>query len=233
MIKELYHLCYEEMQRLNLVGSWRLSEREHLRIINDVLPCGEINVLYDGTATGRNPLNVETALKRQSYTPNIWVIDLTRKPLEQVLKANPTAIKKIQADATCLPFSDKHFDLITTDFLLNMMPSQEGVEVIREMARVLKEDGLISMTLFTQESMKHRSPIVEFVKLLGHRHFASTDFWQEEFKKAGLNLTINYFKVKNKPFFYPTDLFPHFIAFPITTVAQVERPVEVLSNIPV
>lgn len=76
MIQELYNFFYPDMQRFNLVGGWKLSEKEHVRVISEVLPRGEVNVLYDGTATGRNPFNVEIALKRQVIHPIFMLLIL-------------------------------------------------------------------------------------------------------------------------------------------------------------
>lgn len=230
MIQELYNFFYPDMQRVNLVGGWKLSEKEHVRAISEVLPRGEINVFYDGTATGRNPFDTKIALEKAGYTPNIYVVDFAIRPLKSIVRMDSPEVEALQADATCLPFSDKKFDFITTDFLLNMVPPQKGAEIIREMARVLKEDGLISMTVFTHEGMKTRSLMSELIRLLGKKYFASKEFWQETFKKAGLKLTVNYFQVENKPLFYHMGLFPHFVALPIRTT-RVQRSTETLSAV--
>jgi len=206
-----YHRAYELMQPLGILGGWNLSKDQHIGAISEIFPIGrELNVLYAGTATAKNPIDTKKALIEAGYDPKIIVLDIINRPLQKLHKKdNGIVTQKCNVADTCFP--DKYFDVITTDFLLNMGSLETGTEIVKEMARLLKPDGIISMTVFTEENRRRNFQSV-LIDRFGKKHFFPKETWNELFSRFGLDLLLTTFCVENKPLLYHSDEFTHMAA---------------------
>ncbi len=72
-------------------------------------------------------------------------IDLSQPYLEEArrLIGRTARVKLDEAAAEALPFDDASLDLVVSSFLLHELPKEIRAQVLAEMARVLKPDGLI------------------------------------------------------------------------------------------
>lgn len=200
ILNDLYHNTYPLAQRLNLVGSWALNEGLHRQAITEAITVSDPEVLYCGTATANNPLDVERALIAKGYDPSLTVVDIASKPLEQL----PRRMNSVQASGTDLPFDDDSFDIITTDFLFNVIDLKTVRSVSKEWSRVLRPDGIITTTLYTTDSGT----------LLGNyqnrRFIHSEEALQTALQCEALKSTFTPFQFDRKPLLYP-DLPTHVV----------------------
>ncbi len=212
-IGKFYHLSYEVLQPLGFVGSWEISKEQHVDVIRRTFSNNgkhDLSVLYLGTATAKNPLDVKDAISELGYASDITVVDLASRPLRKLHKKDST-VKAIKLDACSVPFSDSSFDVVTTDFLFNMCSLEQCEKIVGEIGRVLTPDGVTTMTVFTKEN--HVNNAQSFlINNLSRKHFASEWDWIRVFDKAGMNLDIQVFKARRKPFLYHTDHFTQLIA---------------------
>ncbi len=65
--------------------------------------------------------------------------DLARKPLQGALRSGP--VWAVQADATRLPLPDKSVDLVTAFQLIEHVPRDGALQILREIRRVLRPGG--------------------------------------------------------------------------------------------
>lgn len=211
MEKSLYHRSYELLQPLGFVGKWELSKKQHLETISAAFPDNkDLTVLYVGTATARNPIDVKKALESLGYSLDLTVIDISDRPLDKTNVKN-LSIRTIKTDACDMKSIDGEFDVITTDFLLNMCPFERSAAIVRELARVLSRQGVITMTVFTEENAPKKMKSF-LISHLANKYFASEEQWRRVFEKSGLTLDIKKFNPSKKPFLYHTDQFSQFIA---------------------
>jgi ubiquinone/menaquinone biosynthesis C-methylase UbiE len=72
-------------------------------------------------------------------------IDLSAPYLEEArrLIGRTARVKLLEAAAEALPFDDESLDLVVSSFLMHELPSKIRAEVIAEMARVAKPNGLV------------------------------------------------------------------------------------------
>ena len=203
-----YHRAYEAAQPLGLVGRWSLAVAEHLRAIKENFPNGaKIDGLYCGTATSVNPLDAKVAVTRAGYDCSFTTLDLSERPLKNLSPAN----RPVMADAIRLPFLAESFNLITTDFLFNMMPLELVIEIIAEWARVLHEDGVISTSVFTDDGQPG-SWYKAILKNLAAKHFFNQEVLRVAFSANGLDLTSTDSFLANRPLLYHQKKYTHLVA---------------------
>ncbi|MGB8360267.1 MAG: class I SAM-dependent methyltransferase [Acidimicrobiia bacterium] len=81
------------------------------------------------------------------------------------------------SDGSSLPFSDEHFDLVTTSLVLHEVAERDRSSFLEEMARVAKPDGRVLVTDFRFGSMRGwKGPVMRSVSRLIERvsgHYAS------------------------------------------------------------
>ncbi|MBI5123779.1 hypothetical protein HZA75_08050, partial [Candidatus Roizmanbacteria bacterium] len=117
VINPIYHQVYGVLQQFKFLGAWNRCLDQHSAAIREhFFPNKNISVLYCGTATKRNPIDVMAFMKNVGMSPNITTIDLSGKPIDPLDRHE---FSPVQANCKSLPFADKSFDYITTDFLLS------------------------------------------------------------------------------------------------------------------
>lgn len=123
----------------------------HININSHVLDVG----CGDGTT-------IQTILP---ITENISGIDNDLKAIEDAktkLSSIPN-IKIIAADALALPFNDRVFDVV-----INMMTlvnfNQNKTKALQEMSRVLKDDGKIIISVYSEKAFNERIEMYKIVK---------------------------------------------------------------------
>lgn len=211
ILKRIYHPAYEIMQPISILGRWDLSRHQHLAVLTQARPKkGHVRTLYVGTATAQNPIDVRNALSESGYDPHITVVDICARPLNTVLKKS-SEFSVVLADAAALPLADKSFDFITSDFLLNMGKPDVNAVIIRELSRVLVDDGVISMTVFTEEN-RRKNLQAFLINRFGNKHFMSNQDWLNLFKNAGFDLELISYCVDKKPLLYHSNEFTQIVA---------------------
>lgn len=156
---------------------------------------------------GSRLLDVATGTGAQAFAfaekaREVVGIDLSEAMLRVARRKNRFPNVTFQrADATHLPFQDESFDAACVSFALHEMPSSIRELVIREMARVTKPGG--SVTVVDYGLPRHpiaRSLAYRVVKLYERDHYASfvrsdvgallesagIDVWQERSALAGV-----------------------------------------------
>ena len=103
-------------------------------------------VLLCGVGAAATTTQFSAFLEGHQDCARLVVMDLAMRPLvssRDALCPHPPADRTsfVRADARALPFSDGSFDLVETDFLIQLLsPAERGV-VLREWARVLRPGG--------------------------------------------------------------------------------------------
>lgn len=118
------------------------------------------SVLDIGCGDGRN---MQTVSER---TKQITGIDNDEKAVEDAGKhfAKISTIKIIKADAAKLPFDEGTFDIVT---FLMILPNLDTFKetVMKEISRVLKKDGKIIFSTFSEKAFDERMKIYQQVKV--------------------------------------------------------------------
>jgi ubiquinone/menaquinone biosynthesis C-methylase UbiE len=122
----IYDRLFESMNKgLRLVG------------IRMFRPAKGMNILDVGCGTG-------TQLELyQRYECNLYGLDASPSMLEVAQKRLGDTTKLDLGNATDLPYEDDKFDLIISMLTLHEMPPETRSATIKEMRRVLKEDGRV------------------------------------------------------------------------------------------
>lgn len=198
---DLYHVLYQYAQPANLVGRWEMGVENHMKAVEECVKNSSPRVLYCGTAINQNPRDTEKALKARGYKPQVVTADISRFPLRQTDNA-------VQANAAALPFRHESFDIITTDFLLNMMSLEDGMKIIQEWSRVLKDDGVITTTVFLDhKNLDIKKLYKRFLQNFAGKHFFSEDALSAVFQSAGLETEFCETAFSNRPLLYHSDSF--------------------------
>lgn len=137
------------------------------RLVELVQPQKEWRVLDVSTGGGH------TALAFAPFVQEVVASDLTPEMLEVaekfITKQGVTNVTYKLADAENLPFADAEFDLVTNRIALHHYP--DAPKAIREMARVLKPNGVLSFTDNTVPPQKQLAGFINhFEKLRDPSH---------------------------------------------------------------
>jgi len=143
------------------------ARRKALEMMN--LQDGE-KVLEVAIGTG---LNLMEIVKRN---PNGWVegVDISPKILEKaiqrLLKLGSRNFKLHLCDCRNLPFENNSFDIVISQYLLDILPVEDFIPVLQEVKRVLRNGGrliLVNMTKgerrinkFYEEIYKLKLPLI-------------------------------------------------------------------------
>jgi ubiquinone/menaquinone biosynthesis C-methylase UbiE len=118
----------------------------------------DATVLDIGCGEGRN---MQSILEN---TPNIYGIDMDLKAVEDAKKKfeQVDTVQVVCASATKLPFKDEVFDTVT---FLMILPNLEDnkLPAIKESARVLKKDGKLILSTFTETAFDERMKVYKQV----------------------------------------------------------------------
>jgi len=150
-------------------------------------------VLDVGSGSGRN---IETVLLK---TKDVFGIDNDPKAIKDSLAkfSNTLNVKIIQSDATELPFEDNTFDIAILMIVIGSLDNKK-IPVLKEIQRVLKQDGKLILSSYSEDAFEERMKIykqvnapiekiegtkVVFNKSLGAN--VSEQFSKEELEKFG------------------------------------------------
>jgi ubiquinone/menaquinone biosynthesis C-methylase UbiE len=81
---------------------------------------------------------------------------MVRETSRRLKRAKLNHVELIQGDARKLPFADATFDLVTNEYMLNLMPLADIELVVRELRRVLKPGGRLVITNMTPGARAHQ-----------------------------------------------------------------------------
>lgn len=207
-----YHLMYRPAQRIGLLGKWSLAEEAHLRSISSLKPdiTRPVRLMLCGTATEINPADLQKAL-RQTNIPDgqIVTVDLSFGPLN----STDRTLRPVQADARRTPFLESSFDVITTDFLLNIFDLSTLIEVAQSWGSALKDGGIVTTTVYTEKKNSFARRIYEAgASRLGYKFFYSREILQLIFESAGLGVSLERSKLAKRPWFYTSEFYDHLSA---------------------
>ncbi len=132
---------------------------------------GRLRILEVGCATGKDVIQ----FLRQEPRFEIWGIDIQKQSLE--------GVQFVQADASCLPFPDKSFDLVVSVGLL------EHIEPMEKLSRAIEEINRVG---------KHMAVVIPSVSTILEPHngelFFSLRFHQDMMSLEQKSpLRLNYF----------------------------------------
>lgn len=203
---DLYHFPYEFAQSHNLVGGWETARDHHMEKVAGVVSDEKPRVLYCGTATKRNPRDLDHAFREKGYSPHVTTVDIASYSIKNVANA-------VQADARCLPFGDESFDVITTDFLMNMLDFDSARRIVQEWGRVLRGDGIITTTAFLDRKESNLKELYKtFLENNAGKHFISQSTAQILFESADLVPSFTEREFPKKPLLYYSHSFTHITA---------------------
>jgi ubiquinone/menaquinone biosynthesis C-methylase UbiE len=109
-----------------------------------VIPDEELNVLVIGVTNGVF-LNLLKEFKPKTWTCGI---DLSFKMLKHAQKVEK---KVVCCQGNVLPFKDERFDVVLSDYFLSILPEDILEETIKEVERVLGQNGL-----FIARELRHK-----------------------------------------------------------------------------
>ncbi len=135
-----------------------LFKAEQQYLLNNIP--ANAKVLDIGCGEGRNMMTI------YQKTPFVFGIDHDQKAVDNALKnfINKETVTIIKAEANKLPFKDESFDVIT--FLI-ILPNLEGNKeyFFREVSRVLKNDGRLILSTFSETAFDERMKIYKQVNV--------------------------------------------------------------------
>lgn len=136
-------------------------------------------VTFANLEKGAKVLDVATGTGKQAFAfakkgYDVIGIDLTEAMLRVAIKKNSYGNLKFQAaDATNLPFEDGTFDVVSISFALHDMPLTIRENVLKEMARVAKPNGMIVIVDYDLPKNRiGRFFIYRFVKLYERKYYS-------------------------------------------------------------
>lgn len=138
------------------------ARRKALEMMN--LQDGE-KVLEVAIGTG---LNLMEILKRN---PNGWVegVDISPKMLEKarqrLLKLGSRNFKLHLCDCRNLPFENNSFDIVISQYLLDILPVEDFIPVLQEFKRVLRNGGRLILVNMTKGERRINKIYEEIYKL--------------------------------------------------------------------
>ena len=101
------------------------------------LPAGALQILDAGCGTGF----MLTWLRRYGSNPSVYGLD--RDPAALEYSAHRGEKRLVRGKVEALPFAADFFDLVTSFDVIYALPEREAKESFRELARVVKQGGLV------------------------------------------------------------------------------------------
>ncbi len=99
----------------------------------------KLKIIDVGTGTGAH------AYEMAKLGHDVTGIDLDKKMLakaEHKVSSN-MELKFLHADGTKIPFADNSFDAASISFAMHDVPFEIGIKLLREVSRVIKDDGFV------------------------------------------------------------------------------------------
>jgi ubiquinone/menaquinone biosynthesis C-methylase UbiE len=156
----------------------------------------EMAVRASGVMPGERVLDVctgtgELALAFARAGARAAAIDLARGMLRVCKhKANGSPLHMLETDATCLPFGDNAFDIVTLSLGLHHMPEAAQLQVMSEMTRLARR-RVVFIEWHAPRNPRWRTPWGRLIKLMDEseyiQHWVHQDF-PATCQKAGLQV---------------------------------------------
>lgn len=151
----------------------------------------DILILEIGVGTG----NLAGRFLKEDY--NIIGIDQSREMLN-VAKQKYPKLKVRLGEFLKIPFNDKSFDVMVSTYAFHHLNNEEKVVAIKEMLRVLKDDGriVIGDLMFKDDNDKKeimKKLSVKQIEEINDEYYSNIDFLINEFQK--LNRKLKYIKI--------------------------------------
>jgi demethylmenaquinone methyltransferase/2-methoxy-6-polyprenyl-1,4-benzoquinol methylase len=170
-VTEYYHVIRSAFKKLapfyDLMAVPVLSVRQQ---VAELLPDDvKLNILDVATGTGTQAF----AFARKGH--EVTGVDLSEEMLDIAMRHSSNFEVKFQvADAAALPFSDGQFDVCSISFALHDMPLIIRGQVLEQMVRVVKPDGIILI-------VDYALPQSEIGKFLIHSliSFYESEYYQQ------------------------------------------------------
>lgn len=164
----LYPVLNDQLQQRydKVAPEWNGTSYEGLRrddLIATILEKAELqhgqNVLevMSGTAL------LSQEVKKSFPSSDVYALDFSRGMLNMI----PNKIHRVQASAIAMPFIDKSFDRVFLRSAIYDVPRQMQIKIMREVSRVLKDDGtwLLQTYYTTPETHEALNSIVNIKDL--------------------------------------------------------------------
>ncbi len=156
---------------------------------------GSSKVLDVMCGTGIVEKTIITELKKIGASCQLYFLDFSREMLDQI---NISLTKIIEADVRSIPFPDNYFDRIILRGSLHDLDKESQQEAIREIFRVLKQDGVFVLSGFcaSKENQFYYNLLVNYKdELSGHkdanleRYFPTKGEYEILLKEAGFTIS--------------------------------------------
>lgn len=210
-IDYLYHFAYPIAQSAGLLGRWSLSAKEHLKLIDNLVDRRKLaRVMLCGTATERNATDLVKSLSRNGEADRkVVTVDLNWYPLIRTDKN----LMPVRADAQALPFERGSFDVITTDFLLNMLSLNALIATAQSWEHALNDKGIITTTVYSNDNERIYQKLYKWgSNRLADKYFYTPEILALVFQSAGLEMKLWKAKLAKRPFFYLSEHYGHLFA---------------------
>jgi ubiquinone/menaquinone biosynthesis C-methylase UbiE len=151
-----YHAWADTLTNLpKSYRDWFAEEKKYLQKIITL----DSKVLEVGCGDGRSIFDI------LSITKNIIGIDYDNKAVANAQNNfnNYPSVKIIEADATNLPFQDMSFDFVICMTTFANFNDKKFI-ALEEMKRVLKKDGKIIISVFSEDALKERLKVYKVMK---------------------------------------------------------------------
>jgi SAM-dependent methyltransferase len=142
-IAEGYAACWSPIHRPQTLGL--------LDVIEPAVAAGARTILDLGCGTGAFAAAAVSRWPEVRVTgvdPSSGMLLVADRELEPLARAQRSRIDLVQASAERVPFENRTFDLVTTSFVLQLVPSR--FRAVREARRVLKPGGWIATLTWLQ-----------------------------------------------------------------------------------
>lgn len=133
---------------------------------------------FTNARNGSRILDVATGTGKQAFAfgkkgYDVIGIDLSEDMLKVAIKKNKYENVKFEvADATNMPFEDNHFDASAVSLALHDMPLNIREKVLKEMVRVTKSKGIVTIIDYTlPESKLGKYLIYRFVRSYESKYY--------------------------------------------------------------
>lgn len=173
---------------------WFEQEKKYLR--DNLFSMAK--VLDIGCGDGRNILDIIP------ITKNIVGVDYDEQVILDARRnlAQYIEVKIVHADARNLPFNDKTFDfVISLVTFVNLGPHKE--KVLCEMKRVLKDNGFIIISVFSEDAFEERMKMYKTIQVPIKEIKGTTVIFDES---LGANTSEQFSKKDLKELFKKVDL---------------------------
>lgn len=165
-------------------------------------------ILLCGTASPYTTATFARFVRKRNTRANIAILDISPYALSQsenVLRTSQdidqTKVSFVEGDALNLPFPDRHFDWIETDFFIQFFSAQEKVTLFKEWYRVLKPGGIVTTRDWLQQKHNFTERIIDDTRTWLIQHIlgpiayrASTQELKKMLKEIGFE--VAFFPVK-------------------------------------